>query len=1066
MADAKKPLDPDDIGESGPNFLLDHTDPTGTPRPDVWRQAVADFYQLDLDASVQWKQIGPAPLVVDGNKNYLGQGPDSGEVTDILIDPAGTTDKKIYITTDDGGIWKTLDGGSNWLPMTDQMFSISMGAVAMDPSNSDIIYGGSGNLFDGGSAFTKGAGIYRSPDGGLTWSIVDGGYFGTIFANTGINRIVCPVANCLLVATNKGLFRSVDGGCNFGANAPAFNDRNPIVAGKICSLFLDTAAPATVVYAGVAGDSVDVNKVALPIVGLLKSTDGGATFPTNLFSNPGAPALPYGSFVVVQSQFDGAAANSATLYASVQYTVPAAGNNPPTPTYVGLFRSTNSGANWTPLNNLKAVASGNGFSQTNYDLTLGVDPLNSLRVYAGFQQVWLSIDGGVNFQPTAITDSKVHWDNHALVFSPASHRGAAAPTRLYTGTDGGIATSGDGGLNWTPPINGSIATNLFRGIDIGKGSPNNAYTYGGCQDTGTSGHRPTDTGTQWHASINGDGWLIAVDPTDPKTVYGFDNEYFIKSSDEGANWLFSASTPVTIGAGLTNPKPSYARAIALEQTGTVPANRIVYVSEGSVLFKSTNAGLSFVKTNLTIPVYPPPNPPNLNFITCIVTTSASANLVWAGAFDGSVHCSLDGGATWDAAPLSTTPNGAVAVTGSVNHIAIDPTNTQRIAVVYGGVSGIHAKYQTRHVFLSLDGGASWHDVSGTDGNGPVGNLPDLPLRSVVFDAGVTPPTPPAIVVAGDSGVLRCIDSAVSGTGSKAVGSGTWKIYGTDLPMVCCNSLAIDNSPSLAGGTPVPPAVLRVGTYGRSCFEVTRPSGPTFTSDDNLAFGVVATGQSVTLPFYVYNCGDAAMDITAATILGPATFTLGAVPAIPVSIAPGATQVFQVTYAPTAPGDEICFVQMTCNDASQTNQLIPASGTGVSTALAPRLASNPISTVGFGTVAVGNFRTVDVQFFNVGTATLNITGISLSAANPNCVSTDFSLSPTPTFPIVIPPGGESDVTFKFKPSGTGPSCAAFFIASNDPQFLRGITTSGTGYQASSGFWNWLLTLLGLAHPINP
>ena len=58
-----------------------------------------------------------------------------------------------------------------------------------------------------------------------------------------------------------------------------------------------------------------------------------------------------------------------------------------------------------------------------------------------------------------------------------SHRGVAAPTAMYTGTDGGIATSNDGGLAWNP-INGSIATNLFRGIDIGKGSPNNAYTYG------------------------------------------------------------------------------------------------------------------------------------------------------------------------------------------------------------------------------------------------------------------------------------------------------------------------------------------------------------------------------------------------------------------------------------------------------------------------------------------------------------------------------------------------------------------------------------------------------------
>ena len=186
----------------------------------MWRQAVADFYQLDLDASILWSQIGPAPLVINGDQIYMGTGPDAGEVTDIVIDPSGTSDQTIYITTDDGGIWKTTDAGSSWRPLTDPMFSISMGAIAMDPSNNQILYGGSGNLFDGGAAFTKGAGIYRSSDAGITWSIVDGGFFGTIFANVGINRIVCPAPDCLLVATNKGLFRSVDGGRNFGANTP------------------------------------------------------------------------------------------------------------------------------------------------------------------------------------------------------------------------------------------------------------------------------------------------------------------------------------------------------------------------------------------------------------------------------------------------------------------------------------------------------------------------------------------------------------------------------------------------------------------------------------------------------------------------------------------------------------------------------------------------------------------------------------------------------------------------------------------------------------------------------
>ena len=130
-------------------------------------------------------------------------------------------------------------------------------------------------------------------------------------------------------------------------------------------------------------------------------------------------------------------------------------------------------------------------------------------------------------------------------------------------------------------------------MDNGKGIPN-AFTYGGCQDTGTSGHRPTDIVDEWHAGINGDGCLVAVDPDDPTTVYGFDNEFLIKSSNSGATWKHSDDVPMTIGIGLKNPTPSYARAIALDPTVGTPATRTVYVSEGKVLFNITNAPLTLM----------------------------------------------------------------------------------------------------------------------------------------------------------------------------------------------------------------------------------------------------------------------------------------------------------------------------------------------------------------------------------------------------------------------------------------------------------------------------------------
>ena len=100
---------------------------------------------------------------------------------------------------------------------------------------------------------------------------------------------------------------------------------------------------------------------------------------------------------------------------------------------------------------------------------------------------------------------------------------------------------------------------------------------------------------------------------------------------------------------------------------------------------------------------------------------------------------------------------------------------------------------------------------------------------------------------------------------------------------------------------------------------------------------------------------------------------------------------------------------------------------------------------------------------MGTAPLTISNIALSAAPANPGSADFSLVPAPTFPIVIPPGGESDVTFQFAPAGAGPLCAEFTITSDDPIPTRTLTATGTGILPSAGFWAALLQSLGLGHP---
>jgi hypothetical protein len=157
----------------------------------------------------QWTQIGPGPL-----RTGSGGSPDpnviySGEIVDIAISPEGTTDQIVYVATNDGGIWKTEDGGTTWNTTTDNMPSLSMGAVAIDPTNAADVWAGTGDYFDGGGFYSgngafqlKAVGLYQSVDAGGTWSVVNPG---GIFTGQAIQKIVFPGPDQLLVATTNGL---------------------------------------------------------------------------------------------------------------------------------------------------------------------------------------------------------------------------------------------------------------------------------------------------------------------------------------------------------------------------------------------------------------------------------------------------------------------------------------------------------------------------------------------------------------------------------------------------------------------------------------------------------------------------------------------------------------------------------------------------------------------------------------------------------------------------------------------------------------------------------------------
>src|SRR4029079_1480084 len=269
--------------------------------------------------------------------------------------------------------------------------------------------------------------------------------------------------------------------------------------------------------------------------GIFPPPDGGSTFGANLFTGSnGDPTGNVGYITFSQST----APNNQTIYASVAggTACPPTGSKPNACNYNNLFVSTDGGANW----NAQGTGAGSAFvaatgCQSDSDRPIGVAPADANKVYLGFQRLFYSSGGGAG-PFNAVSDNKIHWDEHAMQFSPATHPSPGSETRVWVGNDGGVARTDDAGGTWAN-LNETVSTNLFRGLDIGRGSSaNNVYAYTGTQDTGTIGHRPGDAGKDWHLGIDGDGGLVAVDWCDPQQVIGTDNGGYSQTSNGGNTW--------------------------------------------------------------------------------------------------------------------------------------------------------------------------------------------------------------------------------------------------------------------------------------------------------------------------------------------------------------------------------------------------------------------------------------------------------------------------------------------------------------------------------------------------
>lgn len=450
-------------------------------------------------AGFRWRSIGPANM--------------AGRVTDIEAVPGDS--KIFYVATATGGIWKTINAGTTFFPLFEKEPIISMGDIAIAPSNPNIIYAGTGEE-DSRNSISPGGGVYKSTDAGRTWKLSG------LEATQQIGRIVVdPVdPNIVYVAAlghawnanpERGLYKSTDGGATW----------------QMSKFVSDKAG-----FVDVAMDPKDHNtlyasswervrgpyflKSGGPGSGLWKTTDAGATW--REIRGGGFPATMKGRIGIAVS-----ASNPQVVYAWVEAdTLPhplARGEKPDTAksqkTNSGIYRSGDGGATWTmTYRNEPPGPGGGGLGDARpfYYSQIRVDPRNPDRIYWMSSVFRTSADGGKTVQRGAIG---VHTDWHAMWIDPTD------PDHYILGDDGGIAVTWDRG--GTYDFINTFPIGQFYAVSYGMEKPYKVC--GGLQDNGSwcgpsrSRNVLGITNEDWYNVGGGDGFFTAIDPNDPNIIY-------------------------------------------------------------------------------------------------------------------------------------------------------------------------------------------------------------------------------------------------------------------------------------------------------------------------------------------------------------------------------------------------------------------------------------------------------------------------------------------------------------------------------------------------------------------
>ena len=628
-----------------------------------------------------------------------------------------------YVGAAGGGVFKTVDGGSTWKAIFSHEPTASIGAIALAPSNPQIVWVGTGEA-NIRNDIIDGQGVYRSTDGGLTWQFMglkDAGQISTIVINP-VNPdivFVAVVGHAWAPNPERGVFRTTDGGKTWqkvlyvndttGASDLAMDPGNPMVI--FAGMWQVRRYPWTLVDGG-------------PGSGLYRSNDGGTTWKK---LTKGLPEGPLGRIAVAV-----APSNPDHVYALIEAK------------HGMLWGSTDLGQHW------HAISDDHAYDvRPFYFSRMMVAPNDENKIYFMSFNLVESDDGG---KTIARTDSSVHPDHHALWIDPTN------PNRIIQGNDGGAFLSTDAGKTWRfldhLPIEQfyMVAADSATPYQVCGGLQDNDSWCGPSNSTSANGIR----NNRWLDVVGGDGEYAVPAPSNPDIIYTDAQNGYIIRYDRKTNLTrdIRAYLPDVTVKKLADLKYrfNWTAPIAVSPTD---ANE-VYLG-ANVVFRSMDGGghWTAISGDLTRNDKSKQDftggPINLDLsgaesydtILSITLAPTDQHVIWVGTDDGLVQVTRDGGQHWTnvTANIPGAPEWA-----RVYQIGVSPFDA---GTAYVSFDAHMLDNRKSYVYMTTDYGRTWKNITG--------NLPEVPVYVVRED-----PNHRGLLVAGtESGLFYSADNGGS-----------------------------------------------------------------------------------------------------------------------------------------------------------------------------------------------------------------------------------------------------------------------------------------------------------------